>query len=82
MFRSKIENITLDFSNQIRKMAMDNESKQRSLEDQLRERERIIAELNAEIRALTDHNSKIKVEYEEEIRRQSGYARDEEKTKW
>jgi len=80
--RGKIEQLTVDHSNHVRQITSEWDSKQRRLDDSIREKDRIIAELEAELRAMTDHISKLKVEFEDEIRRQINLTREDEKNRW
>jgi len=80
--RSTIEQQSLENSNQIRELNREWEGKLFRSDDKLRERERTIAELEAELRSLADHNQRLKVEFEEETRRQIASAKDEERTRW
>jgi len=52
------------------------------LDEKLRDRERTIAELEAELRKMADHISHLKIQYEEEIRRQIALVREDEQHRY
>lgn len=80
--RSTLEQQGIEYNNQFRENNRQWEARVYQSEDRLRDREREIAELEAELRGLADHNNRLKLDYEEEIRRQVNLAREDEKTRW
>jgi len=77
-FRNMIEQQRMDYENRIRDVDRDWTNKYGRLEEVLRDKERLIAELEAELRKMSDHITQLKIEYEEELRRQVMLVREEE----
>jgi len=80
--RTQLEQQRLDFENRLRDLDRDWYNKYGRIEEVLRDKERLVAELEAELRKLTDHITQLKIEYEEELRRQVIIVREEEQHKF
>jgi len=76
--RSLGENVRIDGDNRLRDLDRDSALKITRLEERIKDKDRLTAELEAELRKLTDHISHVKIEYEEELRRQVLFVREEE----
>jgi chromosome segregation ATPase len=76
--RNLLEQQRIDYENRLADLDRDWATKYGRLQEVLREKERLIAELEAELRKLSDYITQLKIEYEEEMRRQISIARDEE----
>jgi len=81
-YRNLLEQQKIDSENRIRELDRDWSAKYARQEDVIREKERLIAELEAELKKLTDRISQVKIEYEEEMRRQVMHVREEEHHKF
>jgi len=80
--RNSLEQQRIDYETRLRDLDRDWAHKYSRLEEVLKEKERLVAELEAELRKLTDHITQLKIEYEEELRRQILLVRDEEHHKF
>ena len=76
--RSHGENVRVGGDNRFRDLDRDTGLKITRLEERIKDKDRLIAELEAELRKVTDHISHLKIEYEEELRRQVLFVREEE----
>ena len=73
--RSQIRTNDLENERKIREVIREYDAKHRSLENNIREKDRIIVECNAEISALKEYKMKVKMEFEEELRRQISHVK-------
>jgi len=79
--RKKIRELNEENERKIRETIREYDSKYRSFENHIREKDRIISECNAEIQSIKQFNMKVKMEYEEELRRQLAHVKYEETNK-
>lgn len=80
--RNSLDQQRADYESRLRDLDRDWSAKYSRQEEALRDKERLVAELEAELRKLTDHITQLKIEYEEELRRQVILAREEEHHKY
>jgi len=76
--RTGLEQQRSDYENRLRDLDRDWGTKFGRLEEECMDKERLVAELEAELRRLTDHITEMKIDYEEELRRQVILVREEE----
>jgi len=80
--RSNLDQQRADYETRLRELDREWNVKYTRQEDRLRDKERLIAELESELRKLTAHIAQLKIEYEEEMRRQVILVREEELHKY
>ena len=80
--RSQMKEKDIDNEAKMRDLSRNLESKIRSQENQIREKERIIHETESDLQASKDYNLKLKMEFEEELRKQLKIAREEDRAKF
>jgi len=76
--RTALETQRADYETRLRDLDRDWGNKFGRLEHELLDKDRLVAELEAELRNLTDHITQMKLDYEEELRRQVILVREEE----
>jgi len=80
--RNALEQQRADYETRLKNLDRDWGNKHGRLQEVLMDKERLVAELEAELRKLTDHINQLKIEYEEELRRQVILVREEEHYKY
>jgi len=80
--RLTLEQQRSDYENRIHDLEREHGLRYTRLDERCKDRERHIAELEAELRGLTDHIAHTKLQHEEEIRRQINITREEEQHKY
>lgn len=80
--RSEMKERDIDNEARMRDLSRNLEAKIRSLENQIREKDRIISETESDLQASKDYNMKLKMEYEEELRKQIRIVRDDDRNRY
>ena len=80
--RSQLREQDIDSETKHRGVSRELEAKIRTLENQIREKDRIILEYNSEFKSQKGFNMKVKMEFEDEIRKQVSIVKDEERNKY
>jgi len=81
-YRNLLEQQRIDSETRLRDLDRDWNAKYARQDDVIRDKERLIAELEAELRKLSDRINQLKIDYEEELRRQVMLVREEEHHKF
>ena len=80
--RSLLREQDIDSETKHRGLSRELEAKIRTLENQIREKDRIIVEYNSEAKSQKGFHMKVKMEFEDELRKQVSIVKDEERAKY
>jgi len=80
--RSLLKDQEINTETKVRGISRELESKIRALDNQVREKDRIILEYNSEFKSNKDFNMKLKMEFEDQIRKRISTIKDEERAKY